>query len=686
VAQYPFLGPGHDGDQPSPGVPARDGVDEVGERYLDWFGAEIEADRIEAPPEEEPSPGVTVSLGEAGDTDLDELARMANGLAGTGFAKYEAADVMPPGPVLGALTAQAVEGVALLPDDKLVSVIQAARRQQARAEYEELAAVAEFARRRERQFEASKEHGDKPRHREGEFAAEELGMDLNCSYYAAGKRMELAEALSSRLPATFAGMAVGTIDGHKAKIIAEFTQYLSDEQAAQADQILAAAAPEMASAELKKKAARLEYKLDPDGVRQRKEEAARKHRRVEARQEASGNAALSGRELAVEDALTAKNSVWAEAAALCNAGLDVPLREARTMVYLDRLRGLNPWDRLTPLYDPPGGYDDPSPDSDDGDHGSDEPDNSGVPADADDSTDPGDHGNDGRDDAPRGSDDTGRFPDDGYGDDESQDEDEDEDDSEDNGDDGDNGDDSGPGGGPSGTPGPPGGPAGKAPLPALINITVSDGTLLGWSGAPAEVAGFGLTGPGDARDLIAAASRHPRTRWCVTVLGKDGEATAHGCASGQHPWTPPGGTRDGPGNPRDGTARAGPDGHQRAQLAALLRQLGITPAPIAKGTCDHARRENRYRPGRKLSHLIRARTATCSAPGCNAQAIHNELDHTVPYPDGPTDQCNLTPLCARHHHAKHAPGWKLQQPEPGIMRWTLPSGRTHTTRPTRYDE
>jgi hypothetical protein len=160
------------------------------------------------------------------------------------------------------------------------------------------------------------------------------------------------------------------------------------------------------------------------------------------------------------------------------------------------------------------------------------------------------------------------------------------------------------------------------PLPALTNITVSAGTLLGWSDAPAEVAGFGLTGPGDARDLIAAASRHPRSRWCVTVLGSNGEAIAHGCASGRHPWTPV--------NPRDGTARAGPDDHQRAQLAGLLRQLGITLAPIAKGECDHRHREDRYRPSRKLGHLVRARTATCPAPGCNAQAIHNELDHTVP--------------------------------------------------------
>jgi hypothetical protein len=582
VAQHPFPGPGHDGNEPLPGDPARDWAADDG-RYLTWLAAEIDAGRIEVPPEEEPPPGVTVSLGQAGDADLDELARMVDGLAGTGFAEHEAADVMPPGPVLGALTSQAVEDLASLGGDELLGVVLAARRQQTRAEYEELAAIAEFARRSDQAYEASKARGDKPRHRDGEFAAEELGMELICSQYAAGQRMELADGLARRLPATFAGMAAGTIDGYRAKIIHEFTRFLSDEQAAEADQILAAAAPGMAPAELKKKAARLEMKLDPDGVRQRKEEAARKHRRVDVRQEASGNAALSGRELAVDEALTAKNSVWAEAAALRNAGLDVPLREARTIVYLDRLRGLNPWDRLNPPYDPPGGGDEPGGDA-----------SAANPEDpAEDASFPDDSNDDGG----------GRFPGYGYGEDE-----------DDGSEDDDDGDDGGPGSGPSGGPG---GPAGQAPLPALTNITISAGTLFGWSGAPAEVAGFGLTDPDSARDLIAAASRHPRSRWCVTILGNDGEAIAHGCSAGHHPWTP--------ASPRDGTAGAGPDDDQRAQLAELLRQLGITLASIAQGTCDHRHREDRYRPSRKLQHLIRARTATCPAPGCSAQAIHNEL-------------------------------------------------------------
>jgi hypothetical protein len=95
--------------------------------------------------------------------------------------------------------------------------------------------------------------------------------------------------------------------------------------------------------------------------------------------------------------------------------------------------------------------------------------------------------------------------------------------------------------------------------------------------------------------------------------------------------------------------------------------------------------ENHYTPSRKLKDLIRARTLTCDAPGCNAQALYSDLDHTTPYPDGPTDQCNLGPKCRRHHRAKQAPGWRVEQPQPGTTRWTLPNGRTHTTTPTTYD-
>jgi hypothetical protein len=117
----------------------------------------------------------------------------------------------------------------------------------------------------------------------------------------------------------------------------------------------------------------------------------------------------------------------------------------------------------------------------------------------------------------------------------------------------------------------------------------------------------------------------------------------------------------------------------------LFRRLNLTFRPITEGDCDHAGVEDHYLPSRQLRHLVRARTATCTAPGCLAQAVYCDLDHTTPYPDAPTCQCNLAPKCRRHHRCKQAPGWHVEQPAPGIMRWTLPSGRTHTTTPTQYE-
>jgi hypothetical protein len=127
-----------------------------------------------------------------------------------------------------------------------------------------------------------------------------------------------------------------------------------------------------------------------------------------------------------------------------------------------------------------------------------------------------------------------------------------------------------------------------------------------------------------------------------------------------------------------------PTFRQAARLSDFLRGLNLTLESIARGSCDHAAAEPRYTPSRKLAHLVRARTATCDAPGCAAQAVHCDLDHTTPYPERPTDQCNLGPKCRRHHKVKQAPDWKVEQQEPGVIRWTLPSGRTHTTKPTVY--
>ena len=79
--------------------------------------------------------------------------------------------------------------------------------------------------------------------------------------------------------------------------------------------------------------------------------------------------------------------------------------------------------------------------------------------------------------------------------------------------------------------------------------------------APGETGGWGLTDADDTRRLLQAASAHPRTRCCVTLLGPDGTAVAHGCARGPHPWIPPPASAE--------RNRDGPDQQQAAALAAL---------------------------------------------------------------------------------------------------------------------
>ena len=222
-----------------------------------------------------------------------------------------------------------------------------------------------------------------------------------------------------------------------------------------------------------------------------------------------------------------------------------------------------------------------------------------------------------------------------------------------------------PGSGPSGN----GGPGSSGPvtrpspsLAALVTITIPYQTLQGRSDTPGEADGFGLLDGDDARDLAAAAARHPRTRWCVTALNPDGTAAAHGCLPGRHPPR------------RTGPPSLGPPG------------LLATPlTPIARGPCDHARAEVGYHPSRTLVHLIRARNNKCTAPGCGRPAARCDLDHTIAWDQGGiTCECDLAPLCRHHHRCKQAHGWHLDQPEPGVLIWRTPSGRTYTTTPAEY--
>ena len=75
--------------------------------------------------------------------------------------------------------------------------------------------------------------------------------------------------------------------------------------------------------------------------------------------EESGNAFLSGRELAIEDALASKAHIDALAVALRKGGLPGTLQQLRVLAFNDLTQGRDPRDRLTG----PGPADDAGPDA-----------------------------------------------------------------------------------------------------------------------------------------------------------------------------------------------------------------------------------------------------------------------------------------------------------------------------------
>ena len=91
--------------------------------------------------------------------------------------------------------------------------------------------------------------------------------------------------------------------------------------------------------------------------------------------------------------------------------------------------------------------------------------------------------------------------------------------------------------------------------------------------------------------------------------------------------------------------------------------------------------EPRYTPSAGLARFVRCRDLTCRFPGCDEPADHCDLDHTIPYPLGPTCASNMGCLCRKHHLLKTFWGWVNRQLPDGTMIWTAPSVQTYTTYP-----
>ena len=324
-------GSGRDGGEPSSPVPADGFYGEGEDAWLRRVMAEADADEEWIPEEQV-------------DAALSGLAPA--GSPG-GFAQGSPADVMAPGPELAALAAAACDPgmLATLTDNQVLGLAGAGRRLAGRAAWIQQTAVAEFAaRRRETGPKQATPLGFTP------FACGELAPELVVTDSAAELQMAQARDASRRLPANFALLRDGRISEFQLKIITDATQGLTDADAAEADRLLAAAAPGLTPGKLRAMCTRVVLMIDPAAAQRRKERAARDARVVRF-QEYSGTAALCGRDLPPEEVLASSQHIDATARELRAAGLPGTLQQLRVRAYLDLTQGQDPLARITP----PGG-------------------------------------------------------------------------------------------------------------------------------------------------------------------------------------------------------------------------------------------------------------------------------------------------------------------------------------------
>ena len=339
------------------------------------------------------------------------------------------------------------------------------QRLQARQEWELLMAVAEFIRRRPGPG-CALEGPERMPEAWHEHACSELTAQLHITRHAADNLLGLAHDLTVKLPGTAAALRDGIIDAEKAYTIALRCSVLTPDEARAAEAILFAL-PDVDE---------MTWSMIRDRIGRavievnpeaavRRRKEAAKQRRVEVVPEDSGNAMIAGRELPQAVALAASQILAARARQLRKAGITGGMDELRVQAYLEKLGVLDP---LT---------------------GSGA--RQGTDGTADDGTASGGGGNGGP----------------------------------------------GPGGTHPGQPGHlgPAGGAGAVPgevpagFAARTNLTLPLATLLDLAERPGMMPGLGAIDPLLVRDLAAAASRNPRSTWCLTITDPDGRPVAHGC-------------------------------------------------------------------------------------------------------------------------------------------------------------
>lgn len=482
--------------------------------------------------------------------------------------------------------------------------------------------------------------------------AEEIALALNCTKYAARAHVELVYDLSNRLPRTFTELDAGRATPDQARIAADYSQDLTDEDAGKLDALIAPQYGTLTTGELRSRVRRLMVSIDPDAAERRRARSERKSK-VTLQGNSEGTATLAIERIPAAQGAAAKARVNALAHAYKRAGAEETIAqlEARTAVGL--LLG------SLPDIPRPGGPSNGSPGPWSGRPWS------GksvpwprVPATAA-MTAPG----------------CARIP-------------------------------------PGLVPGNPGHIKLTTPWRTLTGLgaEAADLTWLGpvTPGVARDLASAAAADPNAAWHLIVTdddghalastpvrprrSTGHPGmisdvtvtiteamaacvaenddlTRWIASVLARL-EAIGHG---GQ----PPG---SGTGKLADLLAKAVALANRAADQAWDRECLDAAAAG-----CAHTMQTSGYRILGTLRRWLNVRDGTCRNPVCRQPAARCDQDHTHPYRKGGRScPCNIGAECRTDHQLKQLPGWRLSQDAQACFTWRTPTGHVYRKEPHRY--
>jgi hypothetical protein len=488
------------------------------------------------------------------------------------------------------------------------------------------------------------------------FAADEVRAALVLTRRAAEGLFWLAYDLVSRLPGVWAAMDEGWCDEPRARILSEWTAELSGEHARAVCSALLPRLGELTTGALIEAIKTHAIALDPDWA-QRRYEQALADRKIVGRRNPDGSANLAGYNLPVDRVAAAAARIDTLAKAAKHAGDTRPIDHLRADLYLGMVDGgyvgLDDTTILSLLLAADTGRTEP-----------------GVGADS----EPAEPGHDGADGAGDGGEGGGEGS------------------ADDRPDEGDGGSGDGPAG-PGGGPAPGGGVRSRG-----LELRVRLSTLLDCDDCPAELAGWGPVHAGLARDLAATLERG---QWRFAIVDEQGRLLTAGITRAR----PTVADRvELPPRAGDVVELQVPAG-LLAELAAADRvSLGIWRTVIAdlarqqeRAEADRATSTNRpdggdpdcfagdaarRMPGAAQRRYLQLRDRRCVGVGCRAPARGADADHTRDHArGGPSLPGNLGHLCKHDHLVKHEGGWRLDQPEPGLFRWTSRLGQRYTVRP-----